>query len=98
VQGRVPILRLRHGLAAALAIGAAHPGNRGDRNTVVLQGAGIVEAIGDGKPLEDGGRAKFQVRPGDRVLFSSYAGTEVKVDGDELLVMGEEDILATVQN
>lgn len=57
---------------------------------------GKVEAIGDGKLLEDGGRGKFQVKPGDRILFSSYAGTEVKVDGDELLVLGEEDILAII--
>jgi len=57
---------------------------------------GVVEAIGDGKVLDGGGRATFQVSTGDRVLFSSYAGTEVKVDGDELLVMGEDDILAII--
>ena len=57
---------------------------------------GRVEAIGDGKLLSSGERSGFQVKPGDRVLFSSYAGTEVKVDGDELLVMGEEDILAII--
>jgi chaperonin GroES len=57
---------------------------------------GVVEAIGDGKLLDDGERATFQVRPGDRILFSSYAGTEVKVDGDELLVLGEDDILAVI--
>lgn len=57
---------------------------------------GVVEAVGDGRVLDDGTRAEFQVKPGDRVLFTSYAGTEVKVDGDELLVMGEEDILAVV--
>ena len=57
---------------------------------------GVVEAIGDGKVLDGGGRAAFQVSTGDRVLSSSYAGTEVKVDGDELLVMGEDDILAII--
>jgi len=57
---------------------------------------GIVEAVGEGKRLEDGTRAEFQVKPGDRVLFSSYAGNEVKIDGEEYLVMGEEDILAVV--
>lgn len=57
---------------------------------------GKVEAVGDGKVLEDGNRAKFQVKPGDRVLFASYAGTEVKVEGEEFLVLGEEDILAVV--
>ncbi len=57
---------------------------------------GKVEAVGDGKLLDDGVRAKFQVKPGDRVLFASYAGSEIKVDGEELLVLGEEDILAVV--
>ena len=55
---------------------------------------GVIEAVGDGKLLDNGGRGSFQVKPGDRVLFSSYAGTEVKVEGEELMVMGEEDILA----
>jgi len=55
---------------------------------------GIVQAIGDGKYLDNGERGQFQVSAGDRVLFSSYAGTEVKIDGEELMIMGEEDILA----
>ena len=55
---------------------------------------GVIEAVGDGKLLDNGERGGFQVKPGDRVLFSSYAGTEVKVEGEELMVMGEEDILA----
>lgn len=55
-----------------------------------------VEAVGDGKLLDDGKRAPFQVKPGDRVLFASYAGTEIKVEGEDLLVLGEEDVLATV--
>ena len=55
---------------------------------------GKIEAIGDGKILDDGKRGEFQVKPGDRVLFSSYAGTEVKIEGDELLVLGEEDMTA----
>jgi chaperonin GroES len=59
---------------------------------------GTVEALGDGKKLEDGTRAGFQVAPGNRVLFSSYAGSEVKVDGDDYLVMGEEDILAIIED
>ena len=57
---------------------------------------GKVESIGDGKLLDDGKRAGFQVKPGDRVLFSSYAGTEIKVNGEELLVLGEEDVLAVI--
>ena len=53
---------------------------------------GKVEAVGDGKLLDDGVRAKFQVKPGDRVLFASYAGSEIKVGGEELLVLGEGGI------
>ena len=57
---------------------------------------GKVIAVGEGKLLENGKRAKFQVKKGDRILFSSYAGTEVTVGSKELLVMSEEDVLAVV--
>jgi len=55
---------------------------------------GVVVSLGSGKLLESGERAKFQVREKDRVLFSSYAGTEVKIDGNEYLIMNEDDVLA----
>jgi chaperonin GroES len=55
---------------------------------------GRVLSVGDGKLLPDGTRSPHQVKEGDRVLFSSWAGSEVVVDGDELLIMGEEDVLA----
>jgi chaperonin GroES len=58
---------------------------------------GKVVSLGDGKRLENGARAAFQVREGDRVLFSSYAGNEVTVDKEELLIMTEDDILAVVE-
>jgi chaperonin GroES len=57
---------------------------------------GKVVSLGDGKRLENGQRAAFQVREGDRVLFSSYAGNEVTVGTEELLIMTEDDILAVV--
>lgn len=57
---------------------------------------GKVLAMGEGKPLENGQRAKFQVKVNDRVLFTSYAGTEVTVDGKEYLILTEDDILAVV--
>lgn len=57
---------------------------------------GKVLALGEGKTLENGKRAAFQVKAGDRVLFSSYSGTEINIDGKEYLVMTEEDILAVV--
>lgn len=55
---------------------------------------GTVMAIGDGKLLENGKRSEFQVKVGDKVLFTSYGGTEIKIDGEEILIMDEADILA----
>jgi chaperonin GroES len=57
---------------------------------------GKVLSLGDGKVLDTGKRQAFQVKKGDKVLFTSYAGSEVKVDGKEYLIMSEEDILAIV--
>lgn len=58
---------------------------------------GKIVALGDGRLLKSGERAKFQVAKGDRVLFSSYGGTEVKIDGEEYLLMSEDDILAIIE-
>ena len=58
---------------------------------------GKVIALGSGRVGKDGKRIDFQVKEGDRVIFSSYAGTEVKVSGDEFLILGEDDILAIVK-
>ena len=58
---------------------------------------GKVLAVGDGKLLDSGDRAKFQVKKGDEVIFASYAGTEIKVDGEELLILSEEEVLAVVE-
>jgi len=55
---------------------------------------GTVLALGDGKLLKDGTRAKFQIAVGDKVLFSSYAGTEIKVGAEEYMLMDEADVLA----
>jgi chaperonin GroES len=59
---------------------------------------GTVVSIGDGKILDDGTRGKLQVKVGDRVIFSSYAGETFKVEEDELLLMREDDILAVIEN
>jgi chaperonin GroES len=58
---------------------------------------GTVQAVGNGKILEDGGVKKLDVKVGDKVLFGKYAGQAVKVDGEELLVMREEDIMGIVE-
>jgi chaperonin GroES len=58
---------------------------------------GRIVAVGTGRRLDDGTLVPFQVRKGDRVLFSSYAGTEVKLEGEELVIMGEDDVLAILE-
>lgn len=58
---------------------------------------GTVLAVGNGRRLDNGERSTFTVKKGDQVLFTSYAGTEIKVDGEELLVMSEDDVLAVVE-
>ena len=58
---------------------------------------GKVISVGEGRLLEDGTRHKMQVKKGDQVLFTSYAGTEVKADGKEYLIMDESSILAVIE-
>jgi chaperonin GroES len=59
---------------------------------------GKVLAVGNGKVLEDGKVRPLDVKKGDRILFSKYAGTEVKIDGEEHLIMREEDILGVIES
>lgn len=58
---------------------------------------GKIISTGDGKVLEDGTVRKMQVKKGDTVLFRGYAGTEIKLDGQEHLIMTEDDILAVIE-
>ena len=58
---------------------------------------GKIVALRDGKLLKNGERTKLQVKKGDRVLFTSYGGTEVKIDGEEYLLMSEDEILAVIE-
>jgi chaperonin GroES len=59
---------------------------------------GEVIAVGNGKILENGEVRPLDVKVGDKVLFGKYAGNEVKVEGDELLVMREEDIMGVIED
>jgi len=59
---------------------------------------GTIISIGEGRLLDDGTRHKLQVKPGDRVIFSSYAGEHFKIGEQELLLMREEDILAVLED
>ena len=58
---------------------------------------GIVIAVGEGKRLEDGSRVSPEVKVGERVLFGKYAGTEIKVDGEEHMILKESDILGILE-
>ena len=55
---------------------------------------GEVKAVGTGKVLDSGNKQEMEVKVGDKVIFSRYAGTEVKVDGEEYLILKQDDILA----
>jgi chaperonin GroES len=58
---------------------------------------GDVVAVGNGKILDDGTKVDLEVKAGDRILFGKYAGTEVKIDEQDYLIMREDDILAIVK-
>jgi chaperonin GroES len=58
---------------------------------------GKVIAVGKGKYADDGNLIKLDVKVGDKVLFSKYGGTEVKIDGEEYLIMREDDILGVIE-
>lgn len=72
--------------------GIVLPGSAQER-----QSEGRVLSVGNGRQLADGSRSEPQINEGDRVLFSSYAGTEIEVDGGTLLIMSESDILAVFE-
>ena len=58
---------------------------------------GKVIAVGDGRIKEDGTKIPMEAKKGDRILFAKYAGTEVKIDGEEHLIMKEDDVLAIIE-
>ena len=58
---------------------------------------GEVKAVGSGKLLDNGSRVELEVKTGDKILFSKFAGTDVKVDGEDYLILRHDDILAIVQ-
>jgi chaperonin GroES len=59
---------------------------------------GKVVAVGDGKMLENGTKAPLIVKAGDKILFGKYSGSEIKVDGEEHLILREDDILAIIED
>ncbi len=59
---------------------------------------GRVIAVGDGKLLDNGTKAPLTVKVGDKILFGKYAGTEIKIEGEEHLILREDDVLAIVED
>ncbi len=59
---------------------------------------GRVIAVGDGKVLESGQRSPLSVKVGDKILFGKYSGTEIKIDGEEHLILREDDVLAVIED
>jgi len=59
---------------------------------------GRVEAVGPGRVLDSGERSQMELKVGDRVLFAKYAGTEFKLEGEDLMILRESDILAVINN
>jgi chaperonin GroES len=59
---------------------------------------GKVVAVGNGKRLEDGSVRPLEVRAGDRILFGKYSGTDIKIDGEEHLILREDDVLAVIES
>jgi chaperonin GroES len=57
---------------------------------------GKVIAVGDGKTLENGTKIKLSVKAGDKILFGKYSGTEIKIDGEEHLILREDDVLGII--
>ena len=59
---------------------------------------GVVVAVGKGRLLEDGSRVELDVKPKDKILFGKYAGTEIKLDGEEHIVLKEDEILGVIED
>ncbi len=59
---------------------------------------GRVVAVGDGKVLESGQKSPLTVKVGDKILFGKYSGTEIKIDGEEHLILREDDVLAIIED
>jgi chaperonin GroES len=58
---------------------------------------GVVEAVGNGKILENGTKLTLEVKEGDHILFGKYSGTEIKIEGEELLILREDEVLGILE-
>jgi len=90
LHDRVVIKRLE--AEEKTATGIILPGSAAEKPDM-----GEVVAVGNGKILENGDRRALELKVGDKVIFGKYSGQTVKIDGDELLVLREEDVMAIVE-
>jgi chaperonin GroES len=90
LHDRVVVKRLEN--EAKSAGGIVLPGSAQEKPQM-----GQVVAAGTGRILENGDKRALDVKAGDKVLFGKYSGTEIKIDGEELLVMREDDLLAVIE-
>lgn len=90
LHDRVVIKRLE--AEEKTASGIVLPGNAAEKPDM-----GEVVAVGNGKVLDNGERRQLELKAGDKVIFGKYSGQTVKVDGEELLVMREEDVMGIVE-
>ena len=90
LHDRVVIKRLE--AEEKTASGIVLPGNAAEKPDM-----GEVVAVGNGKVLDNGDRRQLELKAGDKVIFGKYSGQTVKVDGEELLVMREEDVMGIVE-
>ena len=90
MHDRVVIKRLE--AEEKTASGIVLPGNAAEKPDM-----GEVVAVGNGKVLDNGERRQLELKAGDKVIFGKYSGQTVKVDGEELLVMREEDVMGIVE-
>ena len=74
----------------------SNPLAAGRRHSVSARDDGTVVAVGDGKLLDSGTRAEFQVKPGDTVLLGKWGGTDISFDGEDYLIITEDDVLAVI--
>ena len=89
LHDRVIVKRLEE--ETTLASGIVLPGSAAEKPS-----QGTVLAVGTGKPLDNGTVRALEIKVGDKVLFGKYSGSEVKVDGEEVIVMREDDIMAVL--
>ena len=95
--GRSEVAALEAAKVGEIVVARLEPGDVSEDTAAEKPDQGEVQAVGKGKKTDDGKILPLDVKVGDRVLFGKYSGQTVKVEGEELLVMREEDIMGVVE-